>query len=450
MDGMSATDVRGEGAGPVPDAEPLASATRKITRRIIPFLLLLYVVAYLDRVNIGFAQLQMKKALDLSDAVYGLGAGLFFVTYFLFEVPSNLLLERFGPRRWMARIMITWGALSSAMMFVRGEASFYALRLGLGLAEAGFFPGIILYLTYWFPPRERATAVARFMTAIAFSVVLGGPMSGAILEGLDGVVGLDGWQWLFLLEGLPSVALGLAVLFILPDRPADVRWLSAPEKAAIAEALRAAPASARHDRHTLKHAFADGRVWLLAAIYFCFAMVLYGVILWLPQIIKDLAGGSALRVGLLTAVPYGLAAIAMVLWGRHTDRTGKYRRNLVLTTGVATWALFALVPLLGLGPTAALVAISMGMIAFFSSFGPFWALPSSFLRGTAAAAGIAVVNSIGNLGGFVSPWLVGLLKERTGSFEAGIAVIAGMLLIATVLIAAGTARIAAIAGAEER
>ena len=419
-------------------ASDLASALGKITRRLIPFLLLLYVIAYLDRVNVGFAQLQMKKSLGLSDSVYGLGAGLFFVTYFLFEVPSNLLLERFGPRRWMARIMITWGVLSSATMLVRGEASFYALRMGLGLAEAGFFPGIILYLTYWFPPRERAAAIARFMRAIAISQIIGGPLSGAILDGLDGVNGWAGWQWLFLIEGLPSVALGFVVLRLLPDRPAAVRWLSDAEKRAIAGALQAAPAGgAGHDRHTLKQALADGRVWLLSSIYFCFAMTLYGVTMWLPQIIKDLVGGSALRVGLLVSIPYLFAAVVMVLWGRFTDRAGAYRRNLVLTTGIASAALFATVPLLGVGPAAALVALSVGMVAFSASFGPFWTLPASFLRGTAAAAGIAVINSCGNLGGFASPWLVGVIKERTGSFGAGIAAIAGALLVATLLIGVG-------------
>ncbi len=242
---MPSTPLRGATSAPEAEATSgahLQAALRKTTWRLIPFMFLLYVVAYLDRVNVGFAQLQMKQSLQLSDAVYGFGAGLFFLTYFVFEVPSNLLLHRFGPRRWMARIMITWGVLSAAMMFVRSEGSFYALRLALGVAEAGFFPGMILYLTYWFPPRERAAAVARFMTAIALSQVVGGPLSGAILDGLHGRWGWEGWQWLFLLEGLPSVVLGFVVFVQLPNRPDEVRWLSAAEKAAIAEALRAAPA----------------------------------------------------------------------------------------------------------------------------------------------------------------------------------------------------------------
>jgi D-galactonate transporter len=419
----------------------LRSALRKTTWRLIPFMFLLYVVAYLDRVNVGFAQLQMKQSLHFSDAVYGFGAGLFFLTYFIFEVPSNLLLHRFGPRKWMARIMITWGVLSAAMMFVRGEASFYALRLALGVAEAGFFPGMILYLTYWFPQRERAAAVAKFMTAISLSQVIGGPLSGAILDGLNGRGGMEGWQWLFLIEGIPSVVLGFVVFFLLPDRPSDVRWLSDREKDAIAKALCAAPTGeSQEDRHTLREAFADGRVWLLSIVYFAMAMGLYGLTLWVPQILKDVTGGSALKVGLLSAIPYGIAAVAMVAWSKHTDRTGAYRRNFSIVTGMAAVALAAAAVLIDAGPTVTLITLSVGITAFFCSFGPFWALPSAFLRGTAAAAGIAVINSCGNLGGFASPWIVGLVKKHTGSFRGGILIIAGALLVAALLIAVGTRR----------
>jgi sugar phosphate permease len=354
----------------------LASALRKVTWRLIPFLFVLYLVAYLDRVNVGFAQLQMKQSLSMSDAAYGFGAGLFFIPYFLCELPSNLLLQRFGPRRWMARIMVTWGVISSATMFVSGEVSFYLLRAALGVAEAGFFPGMILYLTYWFPPRERAAAFARFMTAIGLSLVIGGPLSGAIMDGLHGVHGWQGWQWLFLLEGLPSVLLGIVVLWILPDRPADVRWLSDPEKAALAEALRdpaAAPSAAssaagraRHS-HTLRDALVDARVWLLSLIYFIYAMALYGLTLWVPQIIKDVAGGSTLRVGLLSAIPYGLAVVCMVLWSQRTDRAAAYRGSLIVTTALAGLALGGAALLLGAGPVAILAALSLGVMALFSS-----------------------------------------------------------------------------------
>ena len=421
-------------------AAELASALKKISWRLIPFLFLLYVVAYLDRVNVGFAQLQMKKALEFSDAVYGFGAGLFFVSYFIFEVPSNLLLERFGPRRWMARIMITWGILSSSMMFVQGEASFYALRLGLGVAEAGFFPGIILYLTYWFPQKDRAGAVAKFMTAIGIALIIGGPISGAILDGLNGVNGWQGWQWLFLLEGIPSIVLGFVVLFVMPDHPADVSWLTADEKGALTEALKHAPVEPGQVRHKVRYAFTDGRIWILAGIYFCFSMGLYGLTLWIPQILKDLTGGSALKVGFLSAIPYLVASVTMVFWGRFTDRTGAHRRNLVITTAFACVMLFGAAALLGSGPVAALVAFSLGVMGLFASFGPFWALPSAFLRGTAAAAGIAVINSCGNLGGFASPWLVGLVKKQTGSFVGGVCVIAAAMAVASLLIAVGTRR----------
>ncbi len=416
----------------------LAAAVRKATVRLIPFMFLLYVVAYLDRVNVGFAQLQMKGALGFSDAVYGFGAGLFFIGYFLFEVPSNLLLERFGPRIWMARIMVTWGVLSSATMFVRGEASLYLLRFLLGLAEAGFFPGMILYLTYWFPPRERASAVARFMTAIGLALVVGGPLSGLIMDGLDGLLGWQGWQWLFLLEGLPSVVLGLVVLVALPDRPSDVRWLTTEEKAALAEALREPAASGpRRDPTTLRDALSDRRVWLLSAIYFLFAMSLYGLTLWVPQILKDVAGGSMLHVGLLSAIPYSLAAVAMVLWGRRADRTGSDRANLAIPTAVAVVGLASAALLLRAGPVPTLVALSVGIVGLFCSFGPFWAVSSGFLRGTAAAGGIAVINSVGNLGGFVCPWVIGLVKKQTGSFAGGIGFIAVALSLAAVLVAAG-------------
>jgi len=420
----------------------LTRALGKASWRLIPFLFVLYVVAYLDRVNVGFAQLQMKTALDLSDAAYGFGAGLFFVGYFLFEVPSNLLMVRVGARRWIARIMISWGVISSATMCARGETSFYALRVLLGLAEAGFFPGIILYLTYWFPPRERAAAVARFMTAIGLSLVIGGPLSGAIMDGLHGRWGWAGWQWLFLLEGLPSILGGFAVLAILPDGPADATWLTTDEKTALRETMRArsearSEASPRRDLSTLRDALVDGRVWLLSTIYFMTAMGLYGLTLWVPQIVKDVAGGSAFRVGVISAIPYLLAAGCMVLSARHADRTNRYRAILVITLSVAAAGLVGAALLLDAGPTAVLVALSAGVVGLFCAFGPFWAVPPSFLRGTAAAGGIAVINSFGNLGGFVSPWAVGLVKKRTGSFAGGIGLIAGALAVAVILIALG-------------
>jgi D-galactonate transporter len=389
---------------------------------------------------VGFAQLQMKQQLGLSDSVYGFGAGLFFVGYFAFEVPSNLLLERFGARRWIARIMITWGLVSVGMMFVRGGLSFSALRLLLGFAEAGFFPGMILYLTYWFPTRERAQAIARFMTAIAVAGLVGSPISGLIMDRLHGASGLAGWQWLFLLEGLPSVLLGLVVLAVLPDGPAEVRWLDADEKRWLADALAAEQAQRRdgpRDAHSLRDALVDRRVWLLSLVYFAFACTLYGFGFWLPQVVKQLFAGTALETGLLTAIPYVVAAIAMVSWAAHSDRTGERRRHLVTSTFCAGAGLAASTALLD-RPPIALAALCLAMASLFASFGPFWALATSFLRGRAAAGGIAVINSFGNLGGFVAPSVIGAVKQRTGGFTGGLLFVAATMLVASALVAIGT------------
>jgi len=305
-----------------PDAASRALA--KAARRLIPFMFVLYVVAYLDRINVGFAALQMRQDLGFDDRVYGLGAGIFFVGYFLFEVPSNLLLERLGARLWIARIMITWGLIASAMMVVRGARSFYLLRFLLGVAEAGFFPGMILYLTYWFPAAERAHAVARFMTATAIAGVVGGPISGALLA-MDGLGGLRGWEWLFLAEGLPAVVLGLAVLAYLPDGPASASWLTPEERRSLAARLGPEQVIEAHHAATLGAALADRRVWRLAVLYFVLVTGLYGVGLWLPQIVKGLSGLGDVMVGIVSAVPYVAAAAGMVLVGRHSDRTGERR-----------------------------------------------------------------------------------------------------------------------------
>ena len=305
-----------------PDAASRALA--KATRRLIPFMFVLYVVAYLDRINVGFAALQMRADLGFDDRVYGFGAGIFFVGYFLFEVPSNLVLERVGARLWIARIMVTWGVIASAMMVVRGAQSFYLLRFLLGLAEAGFFPGMILYLTYWFPAAERAHAVARFITATAIAGVVGGPISGALLA-MDGLGGLRGWEWLFLAEGLPAVGLGLAVLAYLPDGPASASWLTPEERRSLAARLAPDQAIEAHHAATLAGALADRRVWRLAVLYFVLVTGLYGVGLWLPQIVKGLSGLGDVMVGIVSAVPYVAAAAGMVLVGRHSDRTGERR-----------------------------------------------------------------------------------------------------------------------------
>jgi ACS family tartrate transporter-like MFS transporter len=405
---------------------------QRVTRRLIPFLFLLYLVAFLDRVNVGFAALQMKADLGFGDAVYGFGAGIFFLGYFAFEIPSNLILERVGPRFWIARIMISWGVLSSAMALVTGEASFYALRFLLGVAEAGFFPGIVLYLSYWFPAAERARAVALFMTATAMSGVIGGPISGALLE-LDGALGFHGWQWLFAAEGIPAVVLGFAVLRFLTDRPEDARWL-APEERSRLVAQLAAEREAVESRHGtgLRRALTHPRVWSLAWLYFAIVVGLYGVSLWLPQIVRDLGERSDFEIGLLTAIPYLCASVAMVVVGIHSDRSGERRWHLAGSALVGA-AGFALTAALEAGPAVALSTLSLAAAGVWGCFGPFWALPGGFLAGSAAAGGIALINSIGNLGGFAGPFALGLFRQATGDFRAGLGLLALSLLVAAIL-----------------
>ncbi len=413
--------------------DPLAQrqTLERVTRRLIPFLFVLYIVAYLDRINVGFAALQMKADLGFGDAVYGLGAGIFFLGYFVFEVPSNLILERVGPRFWISRIMITWGIVSSAMMFVRDVPTFYALRFLLGVAEAGFFPGVILYLTHWFPAAERARAVAQFMTATAMAGVIGGPVSGALLE-LDGLAGLAGWQWLFLVEGIPAVLLGVVVWLFLTDRPEHAAWLTPEQRAWLAGRL-AGERAATEQRHgaSLWRAFSHPRVWSLALLYFVLVIGVYGVSLWLPQMVAARVRASELGVGLLVAIPYAVAAVAMVLVGSHSDRSAERRWHIAAP---------ALVGAAGLGasawvehPVLALLGLCVAALGIWSAFGPFWTLPTAFLVGSAAAGGIAFINSLGNLGGFVGPWVLGLLKEATGSFRAGLVFLAGGLLVAAAL-----------------
>jgi ACS family tartrate transporter-like MFS transporter len=405
----------------------------KVTRRLIPFLFVLYIFNYLDRTNVGVAGLTMKADLAFSDKAWGLGLGIFFLGYFFFEVPSNLVLQRIGARVWIARIMLTWGVISSAMMFVRSPNGFYAMRFLLGVAEAGFFPGMILYLTYWFPAGERAKAVSRFMTAIPLAGVLGGLISGAVLKELSGVAGLKGWQWIFVAEGVPSVLLGLVTLFYLTDRPAVAEWLSPEERSWLTERIRREQEHRdRHHTFTLAQAFARPVILLLCGVYFTNALCNYGANLWMPLILKSRAAGwSDQAISAATAVPAFIAAIAMVLNGTHSDRSGERRWHLA----GAFWA-----GAVGLGvaaqaqsPVLTLAAFSLTALGITSCLGPFWALSTSVMSGAAAAGAIAYVNSVGNLGGILGPYLIGGLKSSTGDFALGLYTLAGVMLAGGVL-----------------
>ena len=406
--------------------------TAKVTRRLIPYLFLCYVVNYLDRFNISFAALEMKADLGLGDAVYGLGAGMFFVGYVTFEIPSNLILQRVGARWWIARIMATWGVLSCCMMFVRTPAQFYLLRFLLGLAEAGFLPGIIFYLTYWIPARDRARVFALFLTSTALAGVIGGPVSAALLE-LRGLGGLAGWQWLFLIEGLPAVVLGATTLFFLPDRVSQARWLSAAEQEWLEETLRAERAALEKTHAlTLGQALMHGQVWRLCLLYFSTIISFYGVAFWLPQIVQSFSGLGNAATSLISALPYVAASIGMVLVARHSDRTGERRRHVALPA-FAPAAGLVIGALVQQHPVLAFLALCVSATGIWSTLGPFWSIPTAFLSGTAAAGGIALINSIGNIGGFVGPTVMGFLKERTHRFESGLFVLAATLVVAGVL-----------------
>lgn len=403
---------------------------RKITLRIVPFIMLLYFVAFIDRVNIGFASLTMNKDLGLSPAVYGFGAGIFFWGYFLFEVPSNIILHKVGARIWIARVMITWGLVSAAMAFVQGATSFYILRFLLGAAEAGFFPGIILYLSYWFPAQQRAAVTALFMAAAPLSTVLGSPLSGALLE-MDGLFGFKGWQWLFVLEALPAVVLGFVVLGYMTDRPEQAKWLGDDERNWLVQTMTTENAQkASTASHSIWAGLADIRVLALSLVYFGTSAGLYTLGVWAPQIIKQF-GLSALQVGFLNAVPPTVAVIAMILWARHSDRTGERTWHVVLACVLAAIGL----GLAGMATSvvAVLMALTLVNIGISSSKPPLWSMPTMFLSGSAAAAGIATINSIGNLGGFVGPAMIGWIKEQTGSFVGGLYFVGGLLVLSAIL-----------------
>jgi ACS family tartrate transporter-like MFS transporter len=398
-----------------------ARAIRRVRRRLIPFLAVLYFVAYLDRVNVGFAALQMNAALGLSPLEYGRGAGIFFLGYFLFEVPSNLALARVGARFWIARIAIVWGLVSMATMFASGPSSFNAARFLLGAAEAGFFPGIVLYFTYWFPARERARAVAQFSTASMAAGIVGAPLSGMLLS-LRGVAGLDGWQWLFLVEGVPAIGLGLIALAWLDDGPERARWLPDDEKAWLVDALRRERDVASQPRASWRVGIMNPAVWHLALVLFLIVTSGYGFSFFLPQIVKRLSGGSDFAVGLWSAIPFLVAAGGMIVVATHSDRTGERRWHVAACAAVAGsgLAVSALVD----APIVSFTALAVAAIGLYGATPPFWSLPTAFLRGDGAAAGIGLINSVGNLGGFVGPFVMGWMQSASGDVRAGLRVLA--------------------------
>ncbi len=400
---------------------------RRITWRIVPFIMLLYFIAFIDRVNIGFAALTMNKDIGLSASAYGFGAGIFFLGYFLFEVPSNLILEKVGARLWIARVMITWGLISAGMSLVRGPISFYVLRFLLGAAEAGFFPGIILYLSYWFPARHRAGVTALFMAAAPVSTALGSPVSASLLE-MNGVLGFKGWQWLFLLEAIPAFVLGVVVLFYMTDRPALARWLPEDERTWLVRAMDAEIATrSGHASHSPWRGLLDPRVLALSLVYFGTSAGLYTLGIWSPQIIKQL-GVSSMTVGFLNAIPPTVSVLAMVIWARHSDRSGERSWHVVLPCLVASGGL-VMAGATGAALASVILALTLVNIGISSAKPPLWSMPTLFLSGPAAAAGIATINSIGNLGGFVGPSMIGWIKQTTGSFRGGLYLVAGFLIV---------------------
>jgi MFS transporter, ACS family, tartrate transporter len=405
---------------------------KKVTLRIVPFLMLLYFIAYLDRVNVGFAKLTMAGDIGLSDVAYGFGAGIFFLGYFIFEVPSNLILHKVGARRWIARIMFSWGIVSACVALATGPVSFAILRFLLGVAEAGFFPGVILYLSFWFPSRHRARIVALFMAAVPISIAIGSPVSGLLLK-MDGLLGLHGWQWLFIIEAAPAILLSVVVLKFLTDRPEQATWLDKEQRTWLANEMSAETNNkpAGHKLSEVLKALVNPRILSLAVIYFGTSAGLYTLGIWAPDMISAQGVGSV-ATGFINAIPPIAAVICMILWARNSDRTGERNWHIfgacAVAAGGLAMAAFAssLIPVV-----AALVIVNIGIS---SAKPPLWAIPTTFLTGASAAAGIAAVNSIGNLGGFAGPYLIGWIKQITGSFEGGLLAVSAMLVLSAALI----------------
>ncbi|MDR0276937.1 MAG: MFS transporter [Paucimonas sp.] len=402
----------------------------RIAWRLLPFLFVLYIIAFLDRVNVGFAKLQMAADIGLSDLAFGFGAGVFFIGYCLCEIPSNMMLQKVGARFWITRIMVMWGLLSVSMLFVQTPNQFYVLRFLLGMAEAGFYPGVVLYMTYWFPSHARSQGMAWFNLGIAMAGVIGSPLSGWIMQTFAGVGGMAGWQWLFLLEGMPAVILGIVVFFYLDDRPGKVHWLSAEQNARVVRQL-AEQRSAQEQAgagHNFRAAFVNKDLWRLIYVNFALLCGTYGVSFWLPQIVRNLGIESLTQTGFIAAIPFAVASVVMILVSRHSDRTRERRWhgtlcNLASAAGLAMAAFFHDQPVLSLA------GLSLAMSGGLAGFCVLWALPGVLLTGTAAAAGIALIATIGNLGGYASPFMMGWIKQSSGHLEYGLYVLAVMTVL---------------------
>jgi len=402
-----------------------SAVVSRLMWRLMPFLFLLYIVAYLDRINVSFAVLQMRGALGISDRIYGRAAGMFFAGYFFFQLPSNLVLEKFGVRRWISGLMITWGVISCLMIFIRGPISFYGMRFLLGASEAGFFPGMILYMKRWFPANARARAVAWFMMANPIAGIVGSPVSGALL-GLSGK-GLSGWQWMFLMEGMPAILLGVIVYWALSDSPRDATWLKGDERAWLLERLAREHSESAVEKGNFWEVLISPRIWMLSLVYFGVSTTMYGVTLWLPSVIRSLSGLSYVWTGLVSALPFLVTAVAMVLVGMRSDRTGERRWHTAIPAFAGAAALVAA----GYGHSIVVVVacIGLGLVCAESMVGPFWAMATSRMAGLSAAAGIAVINSLANLGGYYGPDIIGFFRKLNGGFRGGLLAIGATLAL---------------------
>ena len=400
---------------PTPSPDTDKAVYRKVTRRLIPFLFLCYILSYVDRVNVGFAKLQMRQDLGMSDTMYGIGMGIFFIGYFFLEVPSNMMLQKVGARRWIGPIMIVWGLVSSACMYAKTPAIFYTLRFLLGTVESGFFPGVVLYLTFWYPRAYQAKTISMFMSAIALAGAFGSPVSGWIMARTAHTGGLAGWQWLFLIEGIPCVVVGIVALYYLDDGPRSAQWLSTDERALLINRLAEEEALKKSQggcSHSLADAFKSPKVWLLCLVYFGIVVANYFVGFWMPEMIKEKFTKDPWQIGLISVIPWGFGAISMIYWGHRSDVTGDRRWH--LAGAMITAAVFLVFTgLQGLPSVVGIAVLAMVVAGIMASISTFWALPTSILSGAAAAAGIAWINSVGNLGGFVSPYLIGWIRDHS-------------------------------------